>query len=196
MKAVKPRFFRTQRDFRRWLEANHLSGTPLWVGFHKVHTGKPSIRWPQSVDEALCFGWIDGLRMGLGDSAYMIRFSPRRPDSIWSNVNTKRIGELIAAGLVSPAGHAAFKRRDPKRSGIYAMEARNPRFDAATERTFRRNRAAWRFFESQPPGYRRVITHWVASAKREETRAKRLAELVSASARGERVPFTTKYAKR
>jgi uncharacterized protein YdeI (YjbR/CyaY-like superfamily) len=195
VKTVKPRFFRTPREFRAWLEKNHASSRDLWVGFHKVHTGKPSLTWPQSVDEALCFGWIDGLRRGLGDDAYMIRFSPRRPDSIWSNVNTKRVGELTKLGLMRDAGHAAFKRRDPERSGIYAMEARNAAFDAATEKTFRRNRAAWKFFQEQPPGYRRIITHWVTSAKREHTRRRRLEDLIALSADGRRVPFTTRYSK-
>ena len=121
---MRARYFATPAKFREWLEKNHASAAELWVGFHKVHTGKPSITWPQSVDEALCFGWIDGLRRGLGESAYMIRFSPRRPGSIWSNVNTKRVGELRKLGLVRAAGIAAFERRDPARS-IYIEAARH-----------------------------------------------------------------------
>jgi uncharacterized protein YdeI (YjbR/CyaY-like superfamily) len=193
---LKPKFFARPAKFRAWLEGNHASATELWVGFHKVHTGKPSLTWPQSVDEALCFGWIDGLRRGLGDDAYMIRFSPRKHDSIWSNVNTKRVGELRKAGLMQPPGLAAFARRDPKRSALYSFEARNVVFDTAVETLFRKSRAAWKFFNAQPPGYRRTITHWVMSAKREETRAKRLAELIRDCAQGRRVGFTTKYAKR
>ena len=192
---MKPRFFATPAKFRAWLERNHAKAPELWVGFHKVHTGKPSINWPQSVDEALCYGWIDGLRRGLGDDAYMIRFSPRRADSIWSNVNTKRVAALSERGLMQPAGMAAFARRDPVRSGIYLFEARNAAFDAPTEKAFRRHRAAWKYFSDQPPGYRRIATRWVMSAKREATRAKRLAELIEDSAAQRRIGLLTKYKK-
>ncbi len=194
---MKPRFFAKPADFRAWLEGNHASAPELWVGFHKVHTGKPSLTWPQSVDEALCFGWIDGLRKSLGDDAYAIRFSPRRPTSVWSNVNTKRVPELEKLGLMHPTGLAAFKLRDAARSGkVYSPEARQLAFDAAAEKAFRGNRAAWKFFNTQPPGYRRLITRWVMNAKRDETRAKRLAELINDSAKGRRAGVTTKYAKR
>ena len=177
---MKPRFFATPAKFRAWLEGNHVTAKELWVGFHKVHTGKPSITWPQSVDEALCFGWIDGLRRSVDEGAYMIRFTPRRADSIWSNVNTKRVAELTRLGLMRPLGIAAFERRDPVRSGIYAFEAKNAAFDAATEKAFRKNRAAWQFFCAQPPGYRHQMTRRVMDAKREETRANRLARLIAA----------------
>jgi uncharacterized protein YdeI (YjbR/CyaY-like superfamily) len=192
---VKPRFFATQAKWRAWLEKNHASAAELWVGFHKVHTGKPSINWPQSVDEALCFGWIDGLRRGLDESTYMIRFTPRRPGSGWSKVNLDRVAELTNLGLMREAGLAAFTRRDAKRAG-YTYASHDTPFDDATENNFRRQRAAWKFFQAQPPGYRRIVTHWVMSAKREETRAKRLAELIADSARGERLGRVTKYAKR
>ncbi|HUQ28467.1 MAG TPA: YdeI/OmpD-associated family protein [Usitatibacter sp.] len=194
---VKARFFAKPADFRSWLEKNHASARELWVGFHKVHTGKPSLTWPQSVDEALCFGWIDGLRKGLGADAYMIRFSPRRPTSVWSNVNTRRVGELEKLGLMRPAGLAAFKLRDDLRSAkVYSLEARQVAFDPATEKTFRRNRAAWEFFNTQPPGYRRIVTRWVMTAKRDETRATRLAELIRDSAEGRRAGVTTRYSRR
>jgi uncharacterized protein YdeI (YjbR/CyaY-like superfamily) len=194
---IKPRFFAKQEHFRKWLEANHREATELWVGFHKVHTGKPSITWPQSVDAALCFGWIDGLRRSLGEDAYMIRFSPRRPDSIWSNVNTRRVGELEKLGLMSEAGRAAFAKRDAaKAAGVYSFEARNVGFDAPREKAFRKDRAAWKLFNEQPPGYRRVATHWVMSAKREETRTKRLAQLMADSAAGRRLGLLTKYSGR
>jgi len=192
---VKPKFFASQAKWREWLEKNHATAAELWVGFHKVHTKKPSITWPQSVDEALCFGWIDGLRQGLGDDAYMIRFTPRRPGSVWSAVNLRRVGELTKAGLMREAGLAAFGRRDPARAG-YTYQAQDTPFDDAALKIFRRERAAWKFFNAQPPGYRRVVTHWVMSAKREETRAKRLAQLIADSARGERLGLLTKYAKR
>ena len=194
---MKPRFFRKPGDFRTWLEKNHASATKLWVGFHKVHTGKPSLTWPQSVDEALCFGWIDGLRRSLGADAYAIRFSPRRATSVWSNVNTKRVPELQKLGLMRPMGLAAFKLRDAARSGkVYSPEARQLVFDAEAKKAFRSNRAAWKFFSAQPPGYRRVVTRWVMNAKRAGTRAKRLAELIEDSAQGRRAGVTTKYAKR
>ena len=192
---MRPRFFSSPAKFRQWLERNHRSAIQLWVGFHRVHTGRPSLTWPQSVDEALCFGWIDGLRRGIDEHAYMIRFTPRRPDSIWSNVNTRRVAKLQAAGLMHPAGLAAFAKRDPERSGTYLFEAKNAAFDASTGKAFRRNRAAWKFFSAQPPGYRRIATRWVTSAKREETRAKRLAQLIEDSAHGRRIALVTKYAK-
>ena len=192
---MKPRFFATQAKWRAWLEKNHASAAELWVGFHKVHTGKPSITWPQSVDEALCFGWIDGLRRGLGEDAYMIRFTPRRPGSVWSKVNLDRVAELTKLGLMRETGLAAFGRRDAQRAG-YTYASHDTPFDDASEKAFRRARAAWKFFQAQPPGYRRIVTHWVMSAKREETRAKRLAELIADSARGERLGRVTKYAKR
>ena len=193
---MKPRFFATPAKFRAWLEKNHASAAELWVGYRKVHTGKPSITWPQSVDEALCFGWIDGLRRSLDDSAYMIRFTPRRPGSIWSNVNTKRVAALAELGLMRPAGRAAFERRNAARSGVYSFESRPTAFDASTEKAFRRHRAAWKFFGAQPPGYRRTVTHWVMSAKRDETRARRLAQLVELCERGERLDFMKPRAKR
>jgi uncharacterized protein YdeI (YjbR/CyaY-like superfamily) len=194
--GLKPRFFANQEQFRKWLRVNHREVTELWVGFHKVHTGKPSLTWPQSVDVALCYGWIDGLRRGLGADAYMIRFSPRRADSIWSNGNTQRVAELEKLGLMRQAGRAAFAKRDPVRSGIYLFEARNAAFDAAAEKAFRRNRRAWKFFTEQPPGYRRIATRWVTTAKREETRTRRLAQLIEDSAAGRRIALVTKYRSR
>jgi len=190
-------FFASPAEFRRWLEKHHQSAKELLVGFHKVHTGKSSLTWPQSVDVALCFGWIDGLRRSLGEESYTIRFTPRKATSIWSNVNTRRVAELTRQGLMAPAGLAAFKLRDPKRAGIYAFEAKGaaqePTLDAKAEKAFRARRKAWAFFESQPPGYRRIAIKWVASAKRQETRATRLATLIADSANGKRLDIVTKY---
>ena len=188
----KPRFFAKPADFRRWLEKNHATASELWVGFHKVHTGKPSLTWPQSVDEALCFGWIDAIRRSLGDAAYVIRFAPRRAGSIWSVVNTRRVAELSKAGLMQPAGLAAFARRDPKRSGLYSFETSEVAFDAAAMKAFRARRPAWRFFQAQPPGYRHVATHWVMRAKRSETRERRLAQLIQDSSEQRRLDFLSK----
>jgi uncharacterized protein YdeI (YjbR/CyaY-like superfamily) len=188
---AKPRFFKTPADFRRWLERNHAKETELLVGFYKVDSGKPSITWPQSVDEALCFGWIDGVRRSVDDISYSIRFTPRKPRSNWSTVNIKRATELSAAGLMAPAGLAAFERRDEKLSEVYAYERKSAALPADAEKKFKADKKAWENFSKMPPGYRRLVSHWVGSAKREETREKRLAELIALSRRGERIPQLT-----
>jgi uncharacterized protein YdeI (YjbR/CyaY-like superfamily) len=180
-------YFGSPVEFRRWLERHHDSEAELWVGFHKRASGRVSLTWPESVDEALCFGWIDGLRQRIDDERYRIRFTPRRATSIWSAVNIRRMGELIAAKRVAPAGLAAFERRSGDRSAIYAYEQRkSARFSPEDEKRFRANRKAWAFFETQPPWYRRLVTYRVTSAKREETRKKRLDELIEKCSRGER----------
>jgi uncharacterized protein YdeI (YjbR/CyaY-like superfamily) len=189
---MKPRFFAKPEDFRRWLEANHVDAGELWVGFHKLHTERPSITWPQSVDVALCFGWIDGVRKRVSEDVYVIRFTPRRAGSIWSTVNTKRAAELEKLGLMSPAGLAALAKRDPKRSGIYAFETRAAEFDAAALKAFRAKKAAWAFFQGQPPGYRHLATHWVMRAKRAETRERRLAQLIRDSSNDARLDLFSK----
>jgi uncharacterized protein YdeI (YjbR/CyaY-like superfamily) len=192
-----PHFFATPVAFRAWLDANHHRATELMVGFYKKDSGKPSMTWPESVDVALCYGWIDGVRRSLGDDCYTIRFSPRKPTSIWSNVNIAKVDALLKAGRMMPAGLAAWERRDPKKSGIYLFERSDAvAFDAASERLFKRMRGAWKFFQAQPPGYRRLATHYVVSAKRPETREKRLAMLIDCSARGERLPQTLSSKKR
>jgi len=188
-RAPTATFFATPEAFRAWLLAHHESARELWVGFYKKGSGRPSITWPESVDEALSFGWIDGVRKSLGEEAYVIRFTPRKRTSIWSNVNIGRAQELIRAGRMQPAGLRAFEARDAKRSGIYSFEQQreSAAFDAREEKQFRASTKAWKFFESQPPGYRRLATWWVISAKRPETRAKRLAALIRDSAAGERI---------
>jgi uncharacterized protein YdeI (YjbR/CyaY-like superfamily) len=186
-----PCFFATPADFRAWLDANHDRAGELIVGFYKKGTGKPSITWPESVDEALCYGWIDGIRRSLGEESYSIRFTPRKPASIWSRVNMAKVKTLLKAGRMAPAGLAAWKRRDPAKSAIYSFDRRTPAaLDAPSERLLRRNSAAWNYFQAQPPGYRRLATHFVVSAKRAETRERRLATLIEHSARGERLPQT------
>lgn len=187
--AVQPRFFATPADFRQWLGAHHASARELWVGFYKTGTGKPSITWPESVDEALCFGWIDGVRKRIDDESYMIRFTPRRPSSNWSTVNIKRIGELIRQGRVFPAGLAAFEKRSEKKSGIYSYEQRkSAELGDAYERQFRANEAAWEYFQAQAPSYRQTAIWWIVSAKKEETRQKRLAVLIESSAQERWIP--------
>ena len=194
--ADQPRFFATPERFRAWLEQHHADATELWVGFHKRDSGKASITWPQSVDQALCFGWIDGIRKSLGDESYVIRFTPRRPTGKWSTVNTRRMGELIAQGLVRPAGLAAFERRDAAKSAAYSYEQRyRAKLPKAFERRFRANESAWSYFEAEAPWYRRTTTHWVVSAKREETRERRLASLIDCSARGKRIDGLERPAK-
>jgi len=177
-------FFAEQPEWRRWLEEHHASAGELWVGYHRVDSGRPSITWPQSVDEALCFGWIDGIRKRIDDSSYRIRFTPRRPGSVWSAVNVRRIQELTALGLVHAAGRRAFERRLESRTAIYAYENGPVALAAEYERRFRADDRAWRFFESQPPSYRNTISRWVMSAKQEVTRERRLATLIADSARG------------
>ena len=186
-----PRFFAAPADFREWLDANHGEASELIVGFYKKKTGRPSITWPESVDEALCYGWIDGVRRSLGDESYTIRFTPRKASSIWSNVNIAKAKALLKAGRMMPAGLAAWKRRDPAKSGIYSFERQEAAtFDPESERRFKRNPSAWKYFQAQPPGYRRLATHYVVSAKRPDTRDRRLELLIQCSAHGERLPQT------
>jgi uncharacterized protein YdeI (YjbR/CyaY-like superfamily) len=183
----QPTFFATPDEMRAWLELNHDSATELWVGFHRKGTGLASITWPEAVDEALCFGWIDGIRKGVDDTSYMNRFTPRKPRSNWSAVNIAKVAALTQAGRMRPTGLAAFERRSDARSAVYSYEQRKTAaFDADQEREFRGNEAAWSFFQAQPPGYRRTATHWVVSAKREDTRRKRLRTLIDESANGRR----------
>ena len=194
---MKPVFFSSPPQWRAWLEANHSDAAEVWVGFWKKGSGRPSITWPESVDEALCFGWIDGVRKGIDESSYMIRFTPRKRRSTWSSVNVKRVGELIDEGRMRPAGLAAFEARDEKRSGIYAYEQRKAaKLTRDQEQQFRANREAWGFFQSRPAGYRQTAIWWVISAKREETRARRLATLIADSAAGRTLRHLTPPGKR
>jgi uncharacterized protein YdeI (YjbR/CyaY-like superfamily) len=179
----EPIFFTSPGEFRAWLEANHDRRDELIVGFYKKASGKPSMTWPEAVDQALCFGWIDGVRRSHGDDAYTNRFTPRRRGSNWSAINIKRVGELIEAGQMTPAGMKAFEARTEARYS-YEQERAAAALDAGQEREFRANPAAWEWFEARPPGYRRSAIHWVVSAKRPETRARRLATLIEDSAAG------------
>lgn len=183
--AIK--FFATPAKWRVWLKKNHTKASELWVGFYKKDSGKPSITWPESVDQALCFGWIDGLRKSLGDESYMIRFTPRKPTSVWSAVNIRRVGELERDGLMTDAGRAAFALRRENRSGIYSYEQRGDHLDAVYEDRIKANRKAWTFWRAQTPGYRKVMGWWIVSAKREETRTKRLLRLIEESAAGRKI---------
>jgi uncharacterized protein YdeI (YjbR/CyaY-like superfamily) len=191
-----PRFFADPTAFRAWLEEQHAVADEVVVGYRRRDSGLAGITWPESVDVALCFGWIDGIRKSLGEISYTIRFTPRRPTGKWSTVNTRRIGELIAQGLVHPAGLAAFERRDAAKSGVYAYEQRHQaQLEPSFERRFRANAKAWAYFESEAPWYRRTVTHGVVRAKREDTRERRLATLIDCSARGERIGQLERPAK-
>jgi uncharacterized protein YdeI (YjbR/CyaY-like superfamily) len=189
---VKPHFFPAPDDFRAWLEQNHSTASEVVVGFHKKDTGRASMTWTESVREALCFGWIDGIRRSLGDESYTIRFTPRKPRSIWSARNVRHVDELIRAGRMTPAGLAAFEARTPGRTGIYSFEQRHEaRLRQEQEERFRADAAAWEFFQAQPPSYRKTAIYWVVSAKREETQSRRLAKLIEDSAAGRRLAQLT-----
>ena len=187
--STRPRFFTKPELFRAWLEKHHEDTNELWVGFRKKGSGKTSITWPQAVDEALCFGWIDGVRKKLDDESYVNRFTPRTATSHWSLKNVRRVGELAADGRMHPAGTKAFERRSEHRTGLASYErTAEPTLDASLEKRFRADAAAWRWFGSQAAWYRRAAIHWVVSAKKEETRLRRLETLIASSKRGRPVP--------
>jgi uncharacterized protein YdeI (YjbR/CyaY-like superfamily) len=182
---VKIVFFKTPAAFRTWLRRHHSEHRTLHVGFRKRHTGQLSITWPEAVDEALCYGWIDGVRHRIDADAYMIRFSPRRPGSIWSAVNLRRVRALIRDKRMSPQGLEVYEERNRKKTRLYAYEQRKEwRFSPRYARQFRANRRAWTWFQAQAPWYRRTCTHWVERAKQEATRLRRLATLIDCSAAG------------
>ncbi|QXV67324.1 YdeI/OmpD-associated family protein [Mucilaginibacter sp. 21P] len=185
---MQPVFFETPTKFREWLEQHAHTEKELLVGFYKTGSGLPSITWPQSVDEALCFGWIDGVRRSIDDESYSIRFTPRKPGSIWSAVNIKKIKELTERGLMKPAGVAAFENRREDRSAVYAFENEEKKLLPAYEKLFKANKAAWKFFDAQAPWYRKVALHRVMSAKQEKTQMSRLEKLIMYSEKGERMP--------
>ncbi len=188
---MKPIFFKRPSDLRKWFEKHHAKEQELLVGYFKKDSGKPSITWPESVDEALCFGWIDGIRKSIDEVSYTIRFTPRRARSTWSAVNIKRAGELTKQGLMMPSGLKAFEAREENRSGIYSYEQRSPDLPDPYSRLLKKNKAAWNFFNAQNPSYKKAANWWVLSAKKEETRLKRLGQLIDFSAQGETIPQFT-----
>ena len=183
----QPRHFGSAAEFRRWLAEHGSTTAELWVGFYRKASGKGGIDYREALDEALCSGWIDGVRKSVDAESYVQRFSPRTKTSVWSVVNLKRMKELIQAGRATKAGLAAYENRDPKRSGRYSYENRPKAFDAATERAFKANKAAWAFFSAQPQGYRKVCIFFVMEAKKEETRLRRLDRLMKVSSEGKRI---------
>ena len=184
---MEPIFFASPAEFRTWMEQHHEQETELLVGYHKKQTGKPSLTWAESVDVALCFGWIDGIRKSIDDTAYNIRFTPRKARSIWSNVNIKRVGELTEMGLMLPAGLKAFEARTPDRSGVYSAEQGDIQLDEASEAALKTNEKAWTFFDRQAKSYKKSVVWWLLSAKKAETKAKRLAQLIEDSANEKRL---------
>jgi uncharacterized protein YdeI (YjbR/CyaY-like superfamily) len=187
-KAAGPRFFATSRAFRAWLEKHHRTAQELVVGFYKKETGVPSITWPESVDQALCFGWIDGIRRRLDDERYSIRFTPRRPGSTWSAINITRVAELEATGQMRPAGREAFARRSDAKSRTYSYEQREQaKLEPEHQELFETRGGAWAFFRSQAPSYQRLAIYWVASAQKPETRLRRLRSLIDASRKRRRL---------
>jgi uncharacterized protein YdeI (YjbR/CyaY-like superfamily) len=187
---MEVKYFESAADFRRWLR-QHDRVSELWVGFHKKDSGKGGLTYPEAVDEALCFGWIDGVKKRVDEWRYTHRFSPRKPKSNWSLINIRNVERLTKAGRMTPAGLEAFAARQPAKSGVYSFENAAREFSAAQQRQFQANPAAWAFFGEQPAGYRRTATWWVVSAKQEETRARRLAQLIADSGRGRRLGQVT-----
>ena len=188
---MEPKFFKTQAAFRAWLEKNHDRKTELLIGFYKAASGKGGLTYQQALDEALCFGWIDGVRRSIGDEAWEQRWSPRKARSPWSRINIKRAGELRDAGLMHPAGLKAFEGRDRSKDSSYSYENALRKLSPAHEKRLKANKKAWAFWGSQPPGYKRAASWWVMSAKREETRERRLATLIADSAAGRRIGLLT-----
>lgn len=185
---MKPRYFASFVEWHAWLDENHARVAEVLVGFHKRGSGRPSLTWPESVDGALCFGWIDGVRRRVDEARYTIRFTPRRERSVWSAVNIRRVAELERLGLMREPGRAAFARRDEARSAVYSHERQAAAFAPSETRRLRGSAAAWKFFSAKPPWWRKAATWWVVSAKRAETRARRLETLIAESAAGRDIP--------
>ena len=184
---MTPKFFAKSSDFRKWLAKNHETRTEFLVGFYKVGSGKPSMSWPQSVDEALCFGWIDGVRKRIDDESYSIRFTPRKPTSIWSAVNIKKAENLTKQGLMQPAGLEAFEKRSENKSRIYAYENVPAKLSPEFEKRFKANTEAWTFFTEQAPSYQKTIIHWITRAKQDTTRLSRLEKTIVESRKRKRL---------
>ena len=184
---MKPIFFPAPSHFRKWLEKNHNRKSELLVGFYRVGSGKPTITWPESVDQALCFGWIDGVRRSIDDESYSIRFTPRRLNSNWSEININKMKELIRAGLMTPAGQKVFDNRKVNNARPYSYEKLPDTLSASYEKLFKRNKVAWNYFNLQPPSYKKMIIHWIMSAKQEKTQLARLDKTIMACEKHKRI---------
>ena len=189
--AMKPKFFSTPAEFREWLERNHDTASELMIGFHKKSSGKKSITYPEALDEALCFGWIDGVRRKLNETSYEQRFTPRKSKSIWSNINVRHVERLKKEGRMHASGLAAYDKRDPERTGIYSFENQPKTLAPNYEKKFRANKKAWDFFQKQPEYYKRLLIFRIMSAKKEETRIRRLEQTIDVSAKGQRLGLLT-----
>ena len=185
--SMQPTFFSNSKDFRKWFEKNHEKSKELLVGFYKVTSGKKSITWPESVDEAICFGWIDGVRKSIDSESYCIRFTPRKPGSIWSAINIKKVEALTQKGLMYPTGIEAYSKRKEHKSKIYSYEKEPEILSNAFLKKFKANKKAWKYFQSMAPSYQRTAIHWVMTAKQEVTKMKRLKELINDSAMGRKI---------
>ena len=188
---MKPKFFTTPAEFRKWLEQNHDTASELLIGFHKKSSERKSITYPEALDEALCFGWIDGVRKKLNETSYVQRFTPRKARSIWSNINVNHVERLKKEGRMHASGIAAYELRDPKRTGVYAFENKPRQLSAAYEKRFRANKKAWDFFQKQPEYYKRLLIFRIMSAKKEETQIRRLDQTIDVSAKGQRLGLLT-----
>lgn len=193
---MKPTFFPDQSDFRKWLEENHSKETEIIVGFYKTGSGKPSMSWSESVDQAICFGWIDGVRKSIEECSYSIRFTPRKTSSIWSTINIEKVEKLTKQGLMHKAGLAIFEKRSEKRSGIYSHEISETAFSSEFEQLFKANEKAWEYFQSLAPSYQKTSIHWVMSAKQHSTQIKRINILIANSEAGTNQWKDNKYNKK
>lgn len=193
---MTPVFFKTQYEFRKWLEDNHTKETELFVGFYKVNSGMTSMTWSESVDQALCFGWIDGVRRSIDKDSYQIRFTPRRKDSIWSLVNIAKVEALTAQGLMQEAGLEIYSHRTDEKSAVYAFENKELKFSPEFEKEFKANKKAWDYFQSLAPSYRKASSSWVMSAKQEATQIKRMTQLIADSEAGTNQWKHNKYQKK
>ncbi len=184
MEAKELKYFKTPSSLRKWFNSNHKKSSELWIGFYKKDSGKPSVTYPEALDEALCFGWIDGIRKRIDDEIYTIRFTPRNPKSYWSAVNIKKANALIKSGKMTSPGLKEFEKRDKNKSGSYSFERVNVKLKPSFEKKFKSNKKAWKFFQTSPPSYKKPAMWWVMSAKHDETRLKRLNQLISDSEAG------------
>jgi uncharacterized protein YdeI (YjbR/CyaY-like superfamily) len=193
---MKPKFFKSPAEFHEWLQKHHDKSKELFVGFYKKSSGKKSITYPEALEEALCFGWIDGVRKKIDEISYSQRFSPRKPRSIWSLINVRHVERLKNEGRMQSAGLAVYALREDKRTGIYSFENRPRELSPEYQKVFQKNKKAWEFFKNQPPYYQRTLSFWVMGAKREETQLRRLQQLIESSAAGKRHGLIDPKAKR
>lgn len=196
METGTPVFFKSANELNKWFQKNHNKASELWIGFYAVRSGKKGLSYKEAVDEALCFGWIDGIRKGINETSYVNRFTPRKKNSTWSIVNTKRLGELMKEERVHPSGLAAFKKRVKEQSGVYSFEQDSHKLSPAFEKKFKANKKAWKYFTSKAPWYQRTSIHWVMSAKQEATQVRRFETLINDSESERTIGLLTRTPKK